>query len=157
MGYTSDVRMEARRLFVDEEQSVTSISERFGGNPVPQTILNWACKKDADGKTWYDYREERIQRIYVQTSPGELARKVLGQIDRLLSTDGFDTGKADQLSKLSKFLKEFIDKEYHVSMIYEVLEDFLSFCQQHHNALLTRELVDAIRDFKNERRDRLTT
>lgn len=157
MQYPIETRAEARRLWVEEGWTATAISRHFGGSPVPQTILNWAGAPDQHGKTWDDYREERVDALFGDASPANLSRRILDQIAKLLEQPSLDTKQADALSKYQRAFKELIDPVYQVSMIYQALTDYLAFCRTHYPELVNRELIESIRDFKNEARRRLGT
>lgn len=49
MRYDDDVKLEARRLYVEEGWTPGRISEHMGGNPTAMTIYNWIKSGQPDG------------------------------------------------------------------------------------------------------------
>ncbi len=155
MPYSADIKAEVKRLFVDEGKSPSEISQIMGGNPVPQTLYNWASAVGKGGKTWWDLREERADQLYEAAQPQHMARRVMEKIELLLAQPGFDSSRADSLSKLSKYLKEFIDERHQVAMMFQTMTELATYLRENHPERLTPELVQAFRHFKNDVRSRV--
>ncbi len=155
--YPPAVRAEAQRLIVEQGWSVQRVSDNFGGYPSRQCIHNWAARRDADGNNWYDLRTKLVEDLVSSTTPEKLMTRILEKINSILEDPSFDTKKADQLSKLTKVFREIVDTRYHVQVMYQVMTDFVTFARKHYPDALTRELLEVVRDFKNEVRGRLGT
>lgn len=158
MAYGDDTISEARRLIVWHGYTPHQASTHFDGSPAASTIDNWARSKkhaDEDGLTWYEQREDTMRERVHQTSPEHMARLTIGKIHEVLSTPGWDAHKADQISKLSKHLRHFVNPQYHVSMTLQMLTRFLQFTQEHYPEAASSELVRAVRDFKSQEKSKL--
>ncbi len=156
MAYPTDTVVEAKRLFIQQGRTPAEIAALLGEDgPVAQTVSNWASAEDADGQTWYDLRAARAERLYQDTSPQSIARKLMEQIAAILHAPVFDTKKADALSKLTTVLRRITDARYQLSALYQALSDFALYLKEHHPDLLTPELIGALRGYKNELRRRL--
>jgi len=157
MAYGPDIRAEARRLIVWHGYTADEASEHLGDDgPAASTIDNWArTQVNEEGETWYEQRESVAEERVTATRPEQMARDVLAKIQELLTQPGFDANRADQLSKLSKHLRHFVDPRYHVSMTFQVLTRFLAFLKEHYPEATGPELVRAVRDFKAQERDKI--
>ena len=158
MAYSDDVRAEARRLIVWHGYTPDQASAHFDGSPAASTLDNWARSEkyaDEDGDTWYEQREATTRERIHETSPEEMARRTLSKLHELMMQPGWDSKRGDQLSKLSKHLRHFVDPRYHVSMTLQVLTRFLHFAQEEYPEAATPELVRAVRDFKSQERSKL--
>ena len=157
MAYSDDVRAEARRCIIWDGLTAQQTAERMGGAPASSTIDGWARTPDRtlDGRTWYQERDRLAAERYQVTQPEETAHAIIKKIHEVIAAPGFDEGRADQLSKLSKHLRTFVDPKFHLSMTYQVLRRLLSHLSDHHPDLLTRDLAHAVRAFKAHERDRL--
>lgn len=143
---------EAKRLFIEEQLGPKKISELMGGVVHRNTVQNWSKKKDKSGKTWFDYREERRMQKYERLTPRRRADKILEQIDYYLNLDPveFNNEKAwDALSKLNKQFKDITDESFYFPYLLEMLTDLSTFLQKSHPDLATPDLMRAILDFKN--------
>jgi hypothetical protein len=156
MAYGPDIRAEARRLVVWHGYTAEEASEHFEGAPAASTIDNWArTQVNEEGETWYEQRESVAEERVTATRPEQMARDVLAKIQELLQQPGFDANRADQLAKLSKHLRHFVDPRYHVSMTFQVLTTFLAFLKEHYPEATGPELVRAVRDFKAREREKI--
>lgn len=155
MAYGPDIRAEAKRFIVWEGYTAAQASEAMGGNPVQQTIHNWASQPGESGNSWYDLREKKAQERFEQTQPKQTANLCIKKIHEVLSEPGFDSQRADELSKLSKHLRHFVDPRYHVSMTFQVLADFTRFARKHYPDAISSEFVQAVRDFKANERSKI--
>jgi hypothetical protein len=156
MAYSADIKAEARRLITWHGYTAELAAEHFDGAPAASTIDNWArSDRDEDGRNWYEQREQATRDRFDVTRPEHIGRDVIAKIHEVLSQPGFDANRADQLAKLSKHLRQFVDPQYHVSMTFQVLTRFLAFTKKHYPGAATAELVRAVRDFKAQERSKI--
>jgi len=151
MRYGPKVKAEIHKEFV-EGKPATVISKEFRNKPTAQQILNWAHAKDREtGKNWFDEKRDYELEQYEGLSPQTQAQKILKKIDRLISKSdkSFTTKDADALSKLQKLMEKLIDKKFQLPTMYHLLTRFMEFISLHYKKLLTKELINAIRHFKN--------
>jgi uncharacterized protein Usg len=155
MPYSSHVRAEAKRLFVNQDYTFAQIERALAPDgPVAQTINNWAQQADGNGKTWHDLRDERRERLFRETSPEQMAAKLMQRMDTALDKPG--TKGADELAKYAAVFQDIVDPRYQLSMVFQVLTDFVQFCQDEHPDLIAEgDLTDAARRFKDRERERL--
>ena len=161
MGYSDEIKSEARRLMIWEGYNARQASERLQekhkDGPAESTIRNWAGQEDdvLDGRTWEEERQRILKQRYSSTSPEATARKILSKVHQILDEPGFDTERGDQLSKLSAHMRRFVDPRYHLSMTYQVLTRLHKYIRTHHPEVASADLSQAIRDFKTHERQRL--
>jgi len=158
MAYSEDVRAEARRLIIWHGYTPAQASAHFDGAPAASTVDSWARSPkyaSEDGRTWYEQREDTTRERSRATSPEEMARRTISKLHELLMQPGWDAKRGDQLAKLSKHLRHFVDPRYHVSTTIENLTRFLEFVQEHYPEAATSGLVRAVRDFKAQERRKL--
>lgn len=153
MAYPPDIKAEAKRLIVIEQLTPAKAAERIP--PAESTIAMWARQEDADGKDWYQLRKERAERLYKNTSPQSMARKLLERIDKLLDEGSLSPSEADALSKYTKVMRSIAEPKYQVSVMYQFLEELITFLKTSHPDLFTPDMADALRDFRTQLRDRL--
>lgn len=153
MAYSPEIKVEAKRLIVIEQMTPAKASEHVP--PAASTIAMWARQEDDDGKTWYDLRKERAQRLYEDTSPQAMARKLLQRIDTLLNEGSLSPSEADALSKYTKVMRSVAAPKYQVSVMYQFLTELVEFLKTHYPEAFTEELADALRDFRTQLRERL--
>ncbi len=155
MRYSPEIIAAAKRMFVVEHLSPNAISRHFGGNPVPQTIHNWANGIGADGTNWFELRKERAEAIFEAAMPENLAMRILREINRVLESPEIDTKKADALKKYVSAFRELVEPSHQVQMIYHTLTEFVAFLKARHEDLVTPALIESMREFKDEQRRRL--
>jgi hypothetical protein len=158
MAYDDDIVTEARRLVVWHGYTPAQASAHFDGRPAASTVDSWARSErhaDEDERTWYEQREDTMRERVHQTSPQEMARLTIGKIHEVLTQPGWDANKGDQIAKLSKHLRHFVEPRYHVAMTLRVLTRFLQFVQEEYPEAAGPELVRAVRDFKAQERSKL--
>lgn len=149
--YDLSTRLEARRLCVHEGKSETEIAKIFSGNPTAATVGNWMRAKDEDGKTWLDERREYEQEQYERISPKAISGKILKRIEELLNAKKFGTKQADALAKMHKALLQIGEPKHQVPIMYTLLTEFVTFLKRsEYQKLLTKEFLDAVRDFRTE-------
>ncbi len=85
--YPATIINEIKRLFVQEGKSPREIEKIYDGTPTHQTIENWAKKKNRDGKTWYELRDDWRDDQYMAISPKALAAKILTQVNAEMSSE----------------------------------------------------------------------
>jgi hypothetical protein len=155
MKFSNEEYNICKRMFIEENMSPKSISEEMGGKPAETTLQNWAKKKDRKGKTWFDYRDKYRADSYEQASPEAMARKILDRINVILSKTDFTTKDADALAKLQKALEKITDPRYQIPVMFDMLTEFTLFMKSDYDHLLNKEMIMAIRHFKNKLRKRL--
>lgn len=156
--YKVQVRAEIHRLFVQEGLSAKEIARRFKGKPSAQTVSNWASEKRKDGSlTWNEERDDLERQAYENMSPEAQAQKILKRINFILNKDitKFNTKEADALAKLQKLMERVIDKKYQIPMMFELLTKFTEFLKDNYQELLSDEMLNAIKHFKNYKRKQL--
>jgi len=147
-----DLKTKAQiKLLYIQGSSALNISNQFGGAPSPQTITNWANTPDSDGLSWLDQRNSFAQKEYEKLSPQSQAQKILERINLLLqkSPEKFTTKDADALAKLQKVMEKLVDKRYHLPVMFNLLTDFLNFLKINYPLLITPELINSVRHYKN--------
>lgn len=157
MRYSPEVRAEIKKLFVIEGKSPITIAVIYKEHPTMQSISNWAKVKNREGKTWYDEREDYELYYYETLSPKNLASKIMGKIDSVLSKPDaeFNVKDADALSKLRVSLEKITDRRYQIPMMYELLKDLTAFLREHYPELVDEPFINAVRHFKNTLKERL--
>lgn len=155
MNYDHDIYNSAKRMFIEEGKKPSEISVALGGKPAKSTIVNWAAKEDSTNKNWHQYRQEYIKDSYELATPDAMARKILEKISLILNQSDFTTKDADALAKLQRSLEKITQPRHQVPVMYEMLESFVTFMQKQYPHLINKDLLNAVRDFKNELRKRL--
>lgn len=153
MGYYKpEILIDCKRLFIQEGLSALEISKRFNGKPSHQTIINWSKKEG-----WENERKNFQNSQYEKLSPKSLAEKILKKIELVLETPDkkFTTKDADALAKLQSSLVKITDSKYQIPALYQALTEFVKFLKHNYPQLLTTELLNAIRHFKNSLQDQL--
>lgn len=152
MPYSNDIAAECRRLFIEKGLSVRTISKQFSGAPSETTIKKWAKTSDDNGFNWYDYRDEYQSSMIENLSPEKQAAKLMERVNYLLNSDvsEWDHKVGDELSKLRIFMARVLDKKYQLPAMYEVLKKLIEFLKVRYPGIVTAELVNAVRHFKNE-------
>jgi hypothetical protein len=151
--YKMEIKAEARKLFVEKNMSFIKISELFQGRPTPQIIAVWAKKSKP---TWQEERIKNEQRYYERISPNVVAQNLYEKIATILARENFNSQDADALAKLHKTLETIINPSYQIPIMYQVLKEFIDFMKSNYPKLITDNLINSIRHFKNELRERLT-
>lgn len=157
MAYGPDVRAEAKRLVVWHGYTPAQAAQHFDGSPAASTIDNWArtAEDPETGRNWYEERKATRQERFDVTRPENMARMTIKKIHEVLQQPGWDDGRGDQLAKLSKHLRHFVDPRHQVSMTLQVLTRFLQFVQEEYPEAARPELVRAVRDFKAQERSKI--
>jgi hypothetical protein len=156
--YNSDIKAEARLLFVENELSFEKISEYFNGTPTAQCIQQWATKPDKkSGKSWKDERREKADGKYLNLSPQAQANKIMERINFLLESpvESWDPRQADALAKTQKTLEKLVDKKFQIPMMFELLRLLVEFLKMHYPEFITPEFLNALRHFKNDKKKKL--
>lgn len=152
-SYDLNIKIEVKRLFVQEGRSPDWIAKVFRKHPAANTITNWADKKDPDtGKTWWDLRREWENQEYESFSPANLIRKIYARINDMLDKPEFSS---DSLAKELAAIKKIGDPENQVHVLYHFLTDLTSFIMEKKPDLFTKELVDVFKDYRTHIRKRL--
>ncbi len=123
MAYSDSIKIKAYALVIQGttyEETARVISREFGVKITPNTIKNWAEKKDVHGRSWLDYRNE-TRAVAMQTVEAREKNRILTIRDKaeILTEKIYDqlTGKAapkissmDGGSYAFKSLSEFMLK-----------------------------------------------
>lgn len=155
-NYGPEIKAKCKDMLVREGLNVETISQRMKGRPHQNSIRKWARKKE-NGKTWYDLRNEYQDMLYENLSPQSQAEKILQRINFVLQKDlsQFSTADADSLAKLQKMMERVVDKKFQIPMLYELLTKLIEFLKSNYKELVTKELINAVRHFKNELKNEL--
>ena len=155
MPYKLETRLDARRLWIEEGIGATEISRQMGGKPTAQTVLNWSNETDKDGLTWEDHRETHVEMMISASSPQQMATRLMARMEKLLAGDISNPKAADDLAKYASVFRKLTDPAYQISMTYQVLTDWITFCKDEYPDLITEDMIAATRDFKASARRRL--
>jgi hypothetical protein len=154
--YTSEIKMQARQLFVEKEMTLLEIEayfKSFFGNddyPKKSTIANWAHKRDTKGRTWDDYKKEVQEQKLLQMSPEGMARMALQRHWELLNDQSLKGQKlGDALVKSSKTLEKLTDPRMQLQARLQALVDFMAWLKNDKPELVSPDLLEAFREFKN--------
>lgn len=145
MRYKAETVARAKQMYIVEGMSAKEISKHFHSQPTHQTISNWVGKYK-----WNEERADYEAALYENLAPQQTAQKILNKINALVSKDdrSFTTKDADSLMKLQKSLTSLIDKKYQIPIMFKLLTEFLNYIQKHYQSLVSDDLVQAARDFK---------
>jgi len=149
-NYGTDTKILCRMLYVQQRKNPNQIARQFHNRPNANTITNWAIKGN-----WDRQRQEWEDAEYEKISPQALATRVIKRIIQTLDDPDFNNKSADALAKLQKTLEKIVDIRYQIPIMYQLLTDLVEFLQANHKKLISVQLIDAIRDFRNEIRRRL--
>jgi hypothetical protein len=156
MAYPASVKAETKRLVVRQGYTPGQASAHFEGQPAESTIDRWArTQTNEKGETWYQERDRLAEERYRVASPQHQASVILQKIQEVLSRPGFDANRADQLSKLRGFLRDFVDSDYHLAMTFQALHAFTAHLREHYPEVLEGDYVRALRDFKAQERRKI--
>lgn len=158
MRYPDHIWDQIERLYVADGRSPGEISKIFSGKPSKTAIHTKSQKADDNGRTWDDKRAEfRAELQMIGLGPGSVIMKIMRRMEELLDSDNFGSKETDGLVKLAKMFETMFDERYHTHMVYYVLNGFVRHLKDHHEGVLSEDLVAAVRDFKNEALDRIQT
>lgn len=158
-NFSVDVYNRCKRMFVEDNKSCSEISRELGdGAPHHNTILRWSKKVDPrTGKTWEDERLDYQHSEYENASPKAMAQKIVDKINGILESEDFVVGRdSDALWKLQKAFEKLVDKKHQLTIMFDMLSDLMVFIKNYYPGLFSDELINAIRQFKNETYKRLT-
>lgn len=144
-----------KKQFVEENESPEIIAEDLKGKPSVATIRKWAKTKDRSGKDWYNYRENFKEQQYDAISPERLEKKLMDRIYTIASDEKLDSKGGDLLSKILKALKEVTDPSYQVHVMFAMLKEFIDHLKKYYPDLVTKELLESIRSYKDYKRSKL--
>lgn len=154
--YPPEVIKNCKDLLVFEGWSPRKISDFYDGEPYWQTVQNWANEENEDGQTWYDERQEFIDTKIDSVSPKMLSQKLLKRMTEAAEDPNFSDGTADRIAKLMKNWRQLTDPSNQIPVIYEMLEDQIEFFKKYHKEVVSKEYLEAMREFKNYQRKKLT-
>ena len=151
MRYDDDVKLEARRLYVEEGWTPGRISEHMGGNPTAMTIYNWIKSGQPEGEHWDELRKEHQAERYSDLSPVGFARGLMDRMHKALQS-----GNADELSKYNAAFRDLVDPKYRYGITMEVLTRFLEHVRDHRpEAFQEIELAELAKSFRRQEKKRL--
>lgn len=153
--YPDSVYLKCRHLFIVEEWNLKQISSFFDGNPSWQTVQNWAKEEDEHGNTWHDERKQYQQEIVTSITPEKIEALYQKRIYETLNDPDFNNKTSDALAKLQAQFLKIVNPARNIPVMYSFLEQFIDYLSKYHKNLLERELLDAIKDFKNIKRNEL--
>lgn len=155
--YGPKIRAEVKQLFVKEGWNYFKIAAKYHFHPAHNTIELWAKKEQSNGLTWLLEKEQYENLVYENLSPQALAEKILQRIHFILQKDvtQFSDKDSDSFSKLMKGMERLVDKKFQIPMLYEMLTKFVDFLKDNYKGLVTEELINAVRHFKNELKSEL--
>jgi len=159
MRYDAKIKALARQMFVDEGRSIDFIADFFRGQPSRATIANWANRRDSQGQTWHDYRQELAQNIYTQLSPQGVANTLYERLQEIIQQRNLDPGKfADAVNKLVASMNSVLDTKHQIAVIFQVLEEILEYAKTHHAAAEPQQklfLADVLAGYRDQVKERL--
>lgn len=156
--YPPKVIANCKELLVCEGWSPRKISDFYDGEPYWQTVQNWANEEDPEtGKNWYDEQKEFMDSQINSVSPKMLSQKLLQRMWEAANDPEFSDGTADRISKLMKNWTQATDPANRIPVLYEFLEEQIDFLKKYHKPLVTKDLLEALRDYKNYQRNKLTS
>ena len=154
--YPPEIIANCKKLYVYDNWSFRKISDFYDGSPHWQTVQNWAEEEHPETeKTWEEERQEYIDSIVHQITPDKIKQLYMQKIYETLTDPDFNTGHSDSLRKLQKDFREMTDPGNQIPVVYAMLTEFVNYLKQYHNDLITEELLNAIRDYKNYQRNKL--
>ena len=149
--YSDSTKLEARRLFVEDEMNPRAISKHMGGSPVAGTIYNWAEQGEPGGQPWAELRQEYQAEQYEDLSPVGFARSLMDRMRQSL-----EKGDADSLSKYHKAFRELVDPRYRYGITMEVVTRFLEHIRDEQpDAFAEIDLAELARSFRDQEKKRL--
>lgn len=156
--YDSKLKAEVKMLYIDRELSPRQISEMFKGRPTAQVIDQWASRKDPNtSMSWKDEKGNLLNDNYARLSPQAQAKKIMRILDAIVDKQipGDYKGLsqlADALAKVNKSLEKVVDKDFQIPMLFEFLSKLVGFLNLHYKEILTPQLSNALKHFKNDLR-----
>ncbi|MEQ9309695.1 MAG: hypothetical protein RLN90_09585 [Balneolaceae bacterium] len=145
-----------KQYFVFEGWSPHKISEFLDGRPSKATVENWAYEVDDEtGLSWIDERNEYIEKLAKTASPKDIELLYNQRIYEILSDPEFSTKSSDSLRKLQKDFKEMVNPSDNIPVLYGFLEDLLEYFSKHHKKLVTKSFLEAFREYKNYKLNKL--
>lgn len=152
-SYSTRKWNQLKMLYVEQGMTCIDIARLDDKNPTQQSIYNRSKKKQPNGLTWEDEKNQRIEAHYNSIAPQSQVNLILGKINQTLLKPGLDTKDSDALVKYHKFLKEMTDWRYHAPMIFQVIDRLLDFVSANYPELLKDKdsvFTNTIRHFKND-------
>mgnify|MGYP001277049749 CR=1 FL=1 len=147
--YKPQLRAEIKKLFVDDGLPAYEISKLFDGHPSTQTVLNWAERFG-----WYKDRQDLEVKAYEALTPQSIQHKLLQKINYVLNKDlsELNTKDADSIIKFIKSMKELLNKDFQLPMMYQVLADLIEFINKNYPEFMQQNesFIEIIKHFKNE-------
>jgi hypothetical protein len=147
--YKPQLRAEVKKLFVDDGLPAYEISKLYAGHPSTQTVLNWA-----DRFSWYKDRQDLEVKAYEALTPQSIQQKFLQKVNFILNKDlsELKSKDADAIIKFIKSMKELLNKDFQLPMMYQVLTDLLEFIHKNYPEFMkvNENFLIIIQHFKNE-------
>lgn len=156
--YPPSVIAKCKSLMVYEGWSCEKVSEFYDGKPSAGTVSNWASEIDPETeKNWYDERDDFIDQQMNQVSPQMIEAKYMQRIWEVLNKPEFSTADSDSLRKLQKDFREMTDPNRQIPVLYGFLEELIDYLNKYHGEIVNKEFLEAIREYKNHQRSKLTS
>ncbi len=161
VNYGTEIRNKVKHLYVREGKSANQIFNELG-EPTAVTILAWAKVKDDGGKTWDDLKEDYMKDSFSDLcqaiEPHKIVLLHIKQIAALLNKDpkNFDPKDSDAIAKLQSSMQKIGGKDLWIPAMYEALGEFIKFLKTNYTEIVSDELLNAARHFKNVIIERLT-
>lgn len=155
MAYDDETVLEAKRLIVQKGKTAKQAARALGGSPAASTIRTWIKGGRLADKPWDELRTEYAQSLMTDTSPAAMAREMHRDLMQLMEEMPAGSKKADAVAKYARSIRKLVEPKMRVSMMYETLEELMAYLQANADGALDQQLIHAIRDFKNDLRDRL--
>lgn len=155
MAYDDEIVLEAKRRIVQHGHSPEQVSAYFGDTPAASTIALWSREGRLADKPWPELRTEYAQSLMTDTSPATLARGLYQDLQQIMEEMPAGSKKADAVAKYAVNIMRLLEPKMRVNMMYETLEELIAFLKANAAGTLSKELLHAFRDFKNDLRTRL--
>jgi len=154
--HSDHIRNVVKMMVVQRHMDAAAISRELGGIPAAKTIERWMYKKATrgknTGKTWIDLRDEQTTNEYELLTPENLAYRIMEDIKSLYNDPNLTPERrADALAKLYKPMERLLEPKLRVNALFATLKDFVDFLHQKHQALISDDLLKAVREYKDER------
>jgi len=154
--HSDHIKNVCKMMIVQRHMDAAAVSRELGGKPSAKTIERWmytkATRGQNKGKNWIDLRDEQTTNEYELLTPETLAFRIMEDIKALYQNpDLSPERRADALVKLYKPMEKLLEPKLRVNALFATLKDFVDFLHRNHPDLISDELMNAIREYKDER------
>lgn len=158
----------AKRLYVEDGLGYHDIARALDNARAPSTFCKWGKVPDENGHTWDDLRRLHRDARYAAASPAEAVNTIIGLLGDIqrIRDEAIEDGKldsqmamklADSIAKLTASLDKVGGIKHQVPTMYHMLEQLVRFVRMNYADLLTKDFLEAVRDFKNHLRRELAS